>query len=248
MSFFVTQLGAQCDGCCAHPGLGWILHKQFPRARQAEGARKEAASFDCASGKPPEADKAVFPRTPWEPLAQPRAEFTSPKPFKDNPFSPNQFYFLTQSQWKEPFDFSDWGTVPNAPKNPLLLSQATLSNAEKNFNLCFCQVLTRSQVKGGGSAGALPPRWQFCENDLFLSLLVISHVSHGVCWYHLSLFALQFEFRHGVVVFFCSAHILYTEYFRESLFLTNPCDEKTQCSIFIIPSKHKPVEADAKSL
>lgn len=137
--------------------------------------------------KLPEAHKAVFPRTPWEPLAQPRAQLISPESFKDNPFSPNQVYFLTESQWKEPFDFSDLGRVPNAPKNPLLHSQATLSKAEKNFNLCFCRVLTQSQVKGGGSAGALAPHWQFYENDLFLSLLVISHVSHGVCWYHLCL-------------------------------------------------------------
>lgn len=130
---------------------------------------------------------------------------------------------------------SDLGRVPNAPKNPLLHSQATLSNADKNFNLCFCQVLIQSRVKGGASAGALAPHWQLYENELFLSLLVISHVSHGVPWYRLSpSFCSAVWIQTQSVGFFCSAHISYTEYFKESFFLTNPCDEMTQCSIFVI--------------
>lgn len=210
MSFCVTppELGAQSDGCCANTALGCILHKHFPRTRQPEGAGEEAAAFDCASGKLPE---VVFPRIAWEPLAQPRAELTSPESFRDNPFSPNQFCFLTESRWKEPFDFSDLGRVPNAPKNPLLHFQANSSTAGKNFNLCFCQILTQSQVKGGGSAGALAPCWQFYENYLFLSLLVISPVSRGVSWYDLSLslFLLcNLNLDMGWGIFLLSSHLV----------------------------------------
>jgi len=95
VSFFVIlpQLGSQCDRCCTDTSLRWILHRCFPRTSQAKGAGKEAVASDDANGKLPEADKAVFPGSPWEPLAQPRAELTAPESFRDDPSSPHRFIF-----------------------------------------------------------------------------------------------------------------------------------------------------------
>lgn len=69
MSFFLIlpQMGSQCDRCCTNTSLRWIIHNSFQG--QAKGGRKAAVSFGYASGKLPEADEAVFPRSPWEPLA-----------------------------------------------------------------------------------------------------------------------------------------------------------------------------------
>jgi len=60
--------------------------------------------FDYTSGKLPQADEAVFPRAPWEPLAQPILELISPESFKDHLSSSHQFV-LIQNWWKECFDF-----------------------------------------------------------------------------------------------------------------------------------------------
>lgn len=65
----------------------------IPKDKPDNGSRKEAGSFDYSNGKLPQADEAVFPRSPWEPVAQARAELTSPESFKDHPSSPHQFIF-----------------------------------------------------------------------------------------------------------------------------------------------------------
>lgn len=106
-----------------------------------------------------------------------------PKSFKDHPLSFHQLIFLVQNWWKEHPDFSVFWAESQIQKNLLFFflncsKDKTLSNAEKNANLCFCQLAPRSSVKAG--------HWEICtlpgsqgtkEGNYFchFTLLAMSH-------------------------------------------------------------------------